>query len=599
MNLSLLFSDHGILSQIKMLDITGPLNYDTPYVVIHELIATSGIYSQKDLLQFKPFSHLDLGLENADIVQNYVAVIDIINQNNYTVDFYISDLPVSVQFEMYVNPFENWSPKNLYFAVGHLFQYHHCYHSPSKKISSNSKFGLQTNTHPYQLNARVLYGLCKSAGVTRFHRGMSNEEMYRLYKYTQMSLNDLMVNFYSLPEEVLKKELPLLLIQTKSIPERFVFDPEKLKSIDQTRWNEPRSHHEAILCAAKNFKVDLTEAKQPLKEYYPLHKCKRKNLFWQPKDKQMKECQHKNPMMFYLYSNFNPYLPLSIYDIHDMMSLYLGFYPELPEEDPDILYQDLQEAYFTEHFYIGWYPTIVNQETPIYLEEVKQMSPMDMICLGVRNEKLYAMTWTELKDLFQNTKSFSHPIYPHQHLDENQLYRLMYLCERSNQKEMLEIIQYIQIFEKQNEKLFLDLQQTFHTNPSSFQQELTQFYHLALYMRGWDGKEEHPIQQVPIDQNMDDVEQRVSDYIVAHPFCSFIQKLPLILWKNKYIISQDEEQGLTIGDRLNIIYQGNQTPNLSSCIRMSSNCFLSSYLFYCQLFEIKTNFLQNQIKEIF
>jgi hypothetical protein len=63
----------------------------------------------------------------------------------------------------------------------------------------------------------------------------------------------------------------------------------------------------------------------------------------------------------------------------------------------------------------------------------------------------------------------------------------------------------------------------------------------------------------------------------------------LIIWKNEFVKSQALDQGLTIGDRITIVKNG-ESDNVNSCIRMSSNVLGASYCFYCKLFKFPEKF---------
>ena len=60
-------------------------------------------------------------------------------------------------------------------------------------------------------------------------------------------------------------------------------------------------------------------------------------------------------------------------------------------------------------------------------------------------------------------------------------------------------------------------------------------------------------------------------------------------WKNEFVKCQATDQGLTIGDRITIVKNG-ESDNINSCIRMTSNVLGASYCFYCKLFKIPEKF---------
>jgi len=116
---------------------------------------------------------------------------------------------------------------------------------------------------------------------------------------------------------------------------------------------------------------------------------------------------------------------------------------------------------------------------------------------------------------------------------------------------------------------------------------------LGMYMRGWDSKSEFPLSEGHYQDNIKDVEkvkERVSIELVKfRTWCRHnntesqeLLSLPLIKYtegsNSDFIVHEDQQ---TIGQRMNSIETGENSYNMDSCIRMSSNYLLSSaYLYY-------------------
>ncbi len=81
------------------------------------------------------------------------------------------------------------------------------------------------------------------------------------------------------------------------------------------------------------------------------------------------------------------------------------------------------------------------------------------------------------------------------------------------------------------------------------------------------------------------------------------KKLPLVKFKMRgdelaFEPSTNENQGITIIDRVNITKAGETTENQYSCIRMSSNLFLSSGYYYSQICSLSVPFDIRDMAEI-
>jgi hypothetical protein len=69
--------------------------------------------------------------------------------------------------------------------------------------------------------------------------------------------------------------------------------------------------------------------------------------------------------------------------------------------------------------------------------------------------------------------------------------------------------------------------------------------------------------------------------------------LPLVIYyprENKFSLSESNYEGHTIGGRLNIVHSGETTNAVSSCLRLSSNWFLSTVYYYQSSFSYPIHF---------
>jgi hypothetical protein len=107
-----------------------------------------------------------------------------------------------------------------------------------------------------------------------------------------------------------------------------------------------------------------------------------------------------------------------------------------------------------------------------------------------------------------------------------------------------------------------------------------------MTMRGWLHEGPYPIKSAPVD-NQSLVDMHVSqEFSNLEGLCidkySFFLDLPLLNYREEFYPSNDGVQGLTIRDRLNIVKNGDEHGNYSSCIRLTSNwlCYTAYYLYH-------------------
>jgi len=77
-----------------------------------------------------------------------------------------------------------------------------------------------------------------------------------------------------------------------------------------------------------------------------------------------------------------------------------------------------------------------------------------------------------------------------------------------------------------------------------------------------------------------------------------IRNLPLLRYQGVFNPSRSERDGLTIDDRLRIVKEGNNTGNMASCIRMTSNWLAASAYRYWVLIGEPAPFTVEELREI-
>ncbi len=112
---------------------------------------------------------------------------------------------------------------------------------------------------------------------------------------------------------------------------------------------------------------------------------------------------------------------------------------------------------------------------------------------------------------------------------------------------------------------------------------LKDIFELGLYMRGWNGKDEHPIENTPYVEYLN-IDIRVNEklfYILGKTESEYasILDLPLVKYKDRYFTIKDKNRGLTIMKRLKIVLKNS---SIHACVRLTSNLLCSSANFYLE-----------------
>jgi hypothetical protein len=383
----------------------------------------------------------------------------------------------------------------------------------------------------------------------------------------------------------------------------------------------PTTDTQAVVAGAIVYLTDLSFFSNPLVEFKQIRKGKNfKNKVW-------KEYQTINPNLLDLNLYFNPYLPEYFY-IEQTLEHHLNLF-SFPVYDFVAMdsYEILQELYLKETFHLGWHPNIVSKETPIFLETVNELEMEEILVFGSLYEKnLSFTTWRELTEIFSKTNTFTNPFELNSVLDIHKIHRLVklgnfilsppfdyqylfknyHLVIQEQIKKCLEKIDEILFQQRIESEGFSEYKIIYHQSPEElkiiFQNTLDQLFSVCMYMRGWKGKKDpYPIQVVPYADNDETEKNTIESLFVLDEWnektSGVFYEFPLILWKNEFVKSALDEQGLTIGQRIKMVKNG-ENSTISSCIRMSSNVLGSTYCFYCKLFDIQPKFKIENLRNI-
>jgi hypothetical protein len=578
------------------------------------------------------------------------AFIDIINNT----DSHRPSIPFPIQEQYqwslvasFVNKFIDWPESELEDAFTTLRVY---MNEPALPSINNFLYGELTPGNTRSLNACCLYRICTSYNLpTNFNhtidqlaqavkilildieksrRYMSNQMrkleedgISRLYLYAcHMLVDD---SEYEEPEDNTEppdEEMPDFYHDVNNSVTLFSDHTETLKRV------YPCTPGEAITLAALIYRLDISSSRDPIAEYVNLRKS---STIWIPLDSDMTHALTLNPTAYKLACYFNPALPYELYNERELkhMALEEGYSTENLRHES--AYSLLASSYLLPTFHHGLFPSIINNKTPITLENVSEVEPVKILCYGSRISGLVAMTYQGLADVIKNQRNFSNPVDEDcTAFTELNIRKLKRLCKRfrageteENVKEkenLLEAIQLAELFtEKSNEKA-RELYISYIEGEEIYQYKITNalysLFRLSMYTRGWLNDEaELPIKEAPVDKQ-GEVDIKVSEGIVDFENkckdldvededgikSNMILDLPLVRYRLEWQTSNSVNEGLTIGERLKILKTGEDDDEngYSSCMRLTSNWLAGSAYRYLTVIGEEKPFEIEDLREI-
>jgi hypothetical protein len=420
---------------------------------------------------------------------------------------------------------------------------------------------------------------------------------------------------------------------------------------NQTNPNtRPRNHIEAVVMSAIYFKIDISRVRNPLAEYQELNRSP-----YYPLDKDMSRRIQlsniypdsiENPKLDYI---FNPELPFNMYNEIDLDRLAEeeGYPPE--EIIIEGSYTLLQTSYLMPTFIHGKQGRIVNKHNTM-LDTLDELEYDNVIVYGVRYNKnqnkineynineynineykggdMIFYSYGELSEVFKHMNRFQKPDISGELFNDMEINKLLKLCRKhknvreseecySDRLELGFEIDRLKLYEEAKKgvaSIFINK----YENSTIIQQNmvkdaLTQLLHCSMYMRGWDGLGPYPLTSEQASPDYDDryLDIRVTESIAKldqiienlneHNLIGDAFKcLPLIMYNQRserLLPSTDEEEGLTIYERINIV-KGGDSGSIQSCIRISSNRFAATAYYYMTLIGMSTPFDLSQLSHI-
>jgi hypothetical protein len=535
----------------------------------------------------------------------------------------------------YVNPTEDWHLQDLERAYNHLKNW-----ETSQYIPSYFDYGLQTSRNIFKINACVLYRICKYynvplnqnltitnlAGICKILQSGSTYGISLIYnnltKFTKTNMISLYIDslkYNTIPDFDYPTE------NNSDLPEETtVYDyiPECIsqfnnKTFLRTRIS-PKTKTEAIVLSAMNYRIDISLSSNPIKEYHILQRDPDNYL---PNDTNLRVLTILNPLLLNLDEYFNPALPAELYtdDTLINMAKLEGYTNE--DIQRESAYTLLQMTCYSNTFYHGKQPGIVNEQTPFYYDNVSSLDSDLIVCYGIKSiTSMTAFTYKELAELFRNNQNFINPLNKELFSTTSikKLKNLTTIIRTNQSKQSIEdcsdlctAIINTELFTKESFNKAKDLYIIFSSASSELKQQIQNciwaLFKLSMYMRGWSGENNiYPIESAPVDnqlqvdmlvtQGMADFEEKCQ---LLQDVGNIILDLPLLIYQSgEFIALSNTNGGKTIKERLDIVKMGDSYTEYDSCIRLSSNLLATSSYKYMQILNMELPFKIDLLREI-
>jgi len=595
---------------LNRLKITGKLNEKTPHYVITEIIRAHNICI------VKPISSVEELIKDIKMVESYRCM-------TIKEPFSNKDLRL---LATYVNiDYNTWTKTSLLSAYKHM-------HDVNQDVDlSKIYYGQKSYENIDAYNSCMLYGLCVKNGI-QTEWNMKPETMCFLLKQTLLSISSLKEQLLTCVENLNKSSLVNLInkavnsnklilsevnepIITKETPKNKLPPVISLEVSDLTdslnRYKNsayilqqinPKTHYDAVILAALNYNLNLTESKHPFEEYMRIKEVKNISLY-KPVDLEFRKRYLTNPDWYNLSTHWEPKLSF-IYDENGLKKLcvYEGFdHEDFRSYGFDSL---LQISRISFNAFLGKNVYSTEEYTPIELNEIKDLHNNECITLGnVETKDMTTYTFNELADHFAHAKNFTNPAKLTESLDKRIIRKIGLYASKLNYVKMLEAIEVVEKWKSYSSEHTDKLRSIYHHN-YNITDILYKILECGMYMRGWRvSSEKYPIgESLTISDKIENAALRIDTNVVnsindvfdrlklyRDEEIKILENLPLIKTSIdgdniNYIVSPDPDDGSSIFERLRIVLGGEKYKNMKSCIRLTSNILLISVHYYlCSL----------------
>lgn len=604
-------------AQLSRLLITGYINENTPLCVLKEISDAHGIkWDSFDI----PNLHKELLIMIRETVVTTVPTM--LNTPQ------LEDMKHWQYLARFVNKNAQWRQTDLMRAYQFLNEFMNN-EDPLFKIQENFIAGSQTPTNILAINACILYKTCvyhrlnvtqcttinQMAYAVRMLRTDVESLLRRTNVFIERNarrtdlINILMLSNY----EIQDPDPPILSeIFNPSINPRSEITHEMLTILNTSLTNVselqqkivPLTQGGAIALAALIYAIDISNASSPIREFNILKRNGRDN--YQPGDQWLNYWYQRNPSLFDLTCTFNPLFPNNYYDRNRLSAMVASEGYTINDTVSSSPYELMQLNYVTENFYLGEMPNMKSLNLSIDLDPISTVPYGQLLCYGQKESKFQPISMTELIDLFSANQNFTNPFQINSVFTNTSINKLKCIAQSPNgpiptqrispetisiRNNLLEVINQVESLIKSNDEPtrqfgFVYRNSTPDTKTAIIR-AFTDLLHAGMYMRGWlgPGNEYSVIKTMVSSDREGEIAFNVTNSINSfEKSCRILGKigtqllsLPLVYYKDgQYQTSTRACDGYSIGDRINIVKEGDRSSNISSCIRLSSNWICAS-----------------------
>ena len=535
---------------------------------------------------------------------------------------------------LFVNPSKDcvWSKRKIIEAFNWMLEGHNTI--PDAQALGTIRIGNPTPAHVRSVPAAFLYKWCLRLGGTT-SPDMTIEQL-REYCISLQSPKDDLIATISMrvgmvDARCLAKVVSILtsqpldpsFIQSQVVnTETISQSRERLASCSSNPQSlmHPFSFSEAIVMGIMRFGVDLTKAINPIVEYRNL-------IRGQPfSDDSMRIIASIDPNSFLITHNFNPLIPCELYETACIQS-YARRYNISLGGSKEELYQELSFQAMVDNFHVGVMPGVTSFKTTIELVDLTNASEVAgtvILCYGSLTSKMTPYTISELTDLFNSTKNFKDPqggTFSHEaitnlkrHSNTNRVsvpqIRRRVSDHHALWQGLYDAISTAEIYQSSSTEQARIFSETYNSLSREEQEfvnnSLSALLEAGMCMRGWRGTGAYPVINAPNnDDDRTDILTgqaltKYHEYLSKLPSNgSMISDLPLMIYEGSgYRRSSNTDHGLTIRDRIRLVQEGDNTNNINSCIRMSSNWIVCSSYLYLSSINKRPDFDISQLRHI-
>lgn len=578
----------------------GGIDAHTPDCVVDEIITTLGIENSRqprnDIL-ITPSPVINLPFKNTD--DRFKAAWYV---NPQPIKWDSETLKTAFLFLLWLQNTPDYFPREEMFDIGN-----------------------QTPSKPRSLNACVLFRICRRYQITT-SRSTTIEEMRTMILWYRESTSSILDHIKTL--NITKGEL-VSLLRTRTPPTKSATSSElsldnhptidddqfyKLSQLSSSineigflrRSIKPKTREMAIAIAALEYKIDLSYCRNPIQECANLIRCQSTDTFIFT-DPWCSYWQSKNRSMFNLFNEFQANIPREYYSeqqLSQLASIYCI------DQRADI-YSELVLRYLGNDFYIGLRPGIINKQSFLNIDTINELNSSEIVCYGGRSTGYKFSSYGELIDYFSTTQQLINPftdpyrenktLFPVSCIRRfiNILNNEAFKSTSVNTPARTLAVLLDELLQKQDIGEHLKLLDDKH------KEQIIIFLNLVLKLgltsRGWKEGRNYPLKlrDAPPPKTQEDEQEIFFEVLkvvnsinvlligMDEQIIKNIGTLQLLLYDpntKSYIKSNDNKNGVNIIDRINIIKNDQGEP---SCIRLSSNWFLSSSYCYLNVLGVK------------